>query len=125
MRTQSGVGGNTAQSPCTKSSAISYKFKDIKPFRNKLTSKTDDSLRLLFKNINGIPPDMGYCPSLWKYKRLKYMQSRFQADILNLVEIQINSNLTRYTFSLSNKLLNNQNPVSILSNNINKLLGMR
>ena len=28
-------------------------------------------------------------------------------------------------FSLSNKLLNNQNSVSILSNNTNELLGMR
>ena len=53
------------------------------------------------------------------------MQSRFQADILNLVKIQINPDLTPYTFSLVNKLLNNKNSVLILSNNINKLLGIR
>ena len=53
-----------AQSPYIKSSAISFKFKDIKNFRNKLTSKTDNSLRLLFNNINGIPLDIGYYPSL-------------------------------------------------------------
>ena len=113
------------QSPCAKSSTVLFKFKDIKTFGNKLIFKTDNSLRLLFKNINNIPLDIGYYSSLWKYKYLKYIHSRFQADILNLVEIQINPDLTPYTFSLVNKILNNQNLVSILSNNTNELLGMR
>ena len=73
IRTQSGVGGNTAQSPYTKSSAILFKFKDTKTIGNKLTSKTDNLLRLLFKNINGILLDMGYYLLSWKYKRLKHM----------------------------------------------------
>ena len=73
MRIRSRVEGNIAQSLYIKSSAISFKFKDIKTFRNKLTSKTDNSLRLLFKNINSILPDMGYYPSLWKYKQLRHM----------------------------------------------------
>ena len=53
------------------------------------------------------------------------MQSRFQANVLNLVEIQINLDLTLCTFSLASKILNNQNSVLILSNNTNELLGMR
>ena len=53
------------------------------------------------------------------------MHSRFQADILNLVEIEINPDLTPYAFSLANKILNNQSSVSMLSNNANELLGMR
>ena len=64
MKTQSRVGGNTAQSPCTKSSAVLFKFKDIKTFRNKLTSKTNNSLRLLFENVNSISPDMDYVSTL-------------------------------------------------------------
>ena len=64
MRTWSRVGGNTAQSLYTKSSAVSYKFKDIKTFGNKLTSKTNNLLRLLFENVNGILLDIGYCLSL-------------------------------------------------------------
>ena len=63
IRIQSGAGGNIVQSPCTKSSTILFKFKDIKTFRNKLTSKTDDLLRLLFKNVNGVLLDIEYYPS--------------------------------------------------------------
>ena len=61
IRIRSGVGGNIVQSPCAKSSAVLLKFEDMKTFGNKLTSKTDDSLRLLFKNVNGILLDMDYC----------------------------------------------------------------
>ena len=77
IRTRSGEGGNIAQSPYTKSSAILFKFKNIKTFGNKLTSKTDNLLRLLFENVNSILPDMGYYPSLWKYKQLKHIHSKF------------------------------------------------
>ena len=64
MRTLSGVEGNTEQSLRTKNSTVSFKFKNTKTFGNKLTSKTDNSLRLLFKNVNSILPDIGYHPSL-------------------------------------------------------------
>ena len=79
MGTRSEVRGNTAQSLCTKRCAISNhfnsfknknKFNNIETYGSKLTLKQDDSFRLLFENINGLPPDMVYYSSSWKYKRL-------------------------------------------------------
>ena len=72
IETRSEVLGITVQSSCTKKYAISNhfntfknknKFNNIETYGSKLTLKQDDSFRLLFENMNGLPPDMGYCPS--------------------------------------------------------------
>ena len=60
--------GNTAQSPCTKSSTILFRFSKINNYSNKLTIKIDNSFRLLFENMKGLLLDIEYCPTLWKYK---------------------------------------------------------
>ena len=73
MRTQSRDLGNTAQSLHMKSSTVSFKFSKINTYGNKLTMKIDNSFRLLFKNTQGLLPDIGYCPTSWKYKQLRYM----------------------------------------------------
>ena len=81
MGTRSEVLRNTAQSSCAKSRAVSNKFNDfknknkfniIKTYGSKLTLKQDDLFCLLFENVNGLPPDMEYCSSSWKYKKLQY-----------------------------------------------------
>ena len=125
MRTRSEVKGNTAQSSCTKSSAVSKKFKDIKTYGNKLTMKKEDSFRLIFENVNGLPPDMGYCSSSWKYKRLQHMIARFQIDAISLVETQINPALLPHTFSIRKKLFNDKESATILSHNRQEHIGMR
>ena len=75
--TRSEVLRNTAQSSFTKSHAISNKFNNfknknkfnnIKMYSSKLTLKQDDSFRLLFENVNRLPPNMEYYLSSWKYK---------------------------------------------------------
>ena len=84
MGTRSEVWRNIAQSSCTKRCAVSnsrnsYKNKDnfnnkstygnkpsfnnIKTYGSKLSLKQDHTFRLFFENVNGIPPDMGYCAS--------------------------------------------------------------
>ena len=79
MGTRSEVLGNTAQSSCTKRCADSNytngfknknKFNNIETYGSKLTLKQKDSFCLLFENVNGLPPNMGYCPSSWKYNKL-------------------------------------------------------
>ena len=59
----------------------------------------------MFENANGIPPNMGCCPTSWKRKRIKYMQNRFQVDVLNLAETQINLSLAPHTFSMTKKIM--------------------
>ena len=54
---------NTAQSSCTKSRAVSNKFNNIETYSSKLTLKQDNSFYLLFENVNGLPPNIGYCSS--------------------------------------------------------------
>ena len=125
MGTRSEGQRNTAQSPCAyKSSAVS-KFSDIKTYGSKLSLKEDDTFRLLFENVNGLPPDMGYCHSSWKYKRLRNIISRLQVDAVSLVETQINPAVVSPTFSMRNKLFLQKESVSILTNNKQENLGMR
>ena len=125
MRTRSEVRRNTAQSSCAKSSAVSKKFKDVKTHGNKLTMKKEDSFRLIFENVNGLPPDVGYCLLSWKYKRLQHMIARFQIDAISLVETQINPALLPCTFSIRNKLFKDKESVTILSHNKLEHIGMR
>ena len=94
MRTQSGAHGNTVQSPCAKSGAISFKVADIDAFGNKLVIKPDWTIRLLFENVNGLSPDLGYGNISWKYRRLQHVCSRLQVDAMSLVETQLNLDLT-------------------------------
>ena len=72
MGTQSEILRNTVQSSYIKRSAVSNhfnifknknKFNNIKTYSSKLTLKQDDSFCILFENVNGLPPDMGYCSS--------------------------------------------------------------
>lgn len=125
MRTRSEARRNTAQSSCAKSSAVSKKFKDIKAYGNKLTMKKEDNFRLIFENVDGLPPDMGYCSSSWKYKRLQHMIARFQIDAISLVETQINPALLPCTCSIRNKLFKHKESVTILSHNKQEHIGMR
>ena len=125
MRTQSEGLRNTVQNSCTKSYTVSNKFNNIETYGSKLRLKQDTSFQLLFENIHGLLPDMGYCSTSWKYKHLRYMISRFQIDTLYLAEMQINLALTPYTFSLRDKLFQSKEPVLILSHNRNEYLGMR
>ena len=125
MRTRSGRQRNSAQSSCTyKRSAVS-KFNNIITYGSKLSHKQDDTFRLLFENVNGLPPDMGYCNTSWKYKRLKNLTSRLQVDAMCLAETQINPALVPYTFSIRDKLFQQKESVSILTNNKQEHLGMR
>ena len=125
MRTRSEGRQNTAQSSCTKSRAVSNKLNNIETYGDKLTLKQDNSFRLLFENVNGLPPDMGYCASSWKYKRLRHMISRFQVDAISLAETQINPALLPHTFSIRNKLFKDRESVAILSHNKQEHIGMR
>ena len=83
MRTQSKIEQNTAQSSCAKSSTISKKSKDTKTYGNKLTMKKEDSFCLIVENVNWLPPDVGYCTSSWKHKRLQHLISRLQIDAIS------------------------------------------
>ena len=126
MRTRSEGTGNTAQSPCTKSSAVSHQFKDIQTIGNALKVKSDGSVRLYFENVNGLSPELGYSKTSWKYGRLRHIFHRLQVDVLSLVETQLNLDLTTKTFSLRNKLFQNRTAtVSIASHNTYELLGKR
>ena len=134
METRSKVLGNIAQSSCTKRYANSNytnsfknknKFNNIETYGSKLTLKQDDSFRLLFENVNGLPPDMGYYPSSLKYNRLRNLISRFQADAVCLAETQINPALTPCTFSIRDKIFKDKESITILSHNKQELLGMR
>ena len=68
---------------------------------------------------------MGYCPTSWKYERLRCIHNRFQEDVLNLVEIQINTGLVPHTFSMTKKILQGKESALIASNHSNELLNMR
>ena len=125
MGTRSEDIWNTAQSSRVKSSAVSQKFSEINTYGNKLKLKNDNSFRLMFENANSIPPIIGYFPTSWKYKRLRCIHNRFQVDVLNLVETQINPILAPHTFSMKKKILQGKGSVSIKFNNSNELLGMR
>ena len=125
MGTRYEVMRNTAQISCTKSSAVSKKIKDIKTHGSKLTMKKEDSFRLIFENVNGLPPDMGCCSSSWKYERLQHMIARFQIDAISLVETQINPALLPYAFSIRNKLFKDKESATILSHNRQEHIGMR
>ena len=125
MRTRSEVERNTAQSSCTyKRSAVS-KFNNIKTYGSKLALKEENTFRLFFENVNGLPPDMGYCNSSWKYNRLRNLTSRLQVDAVCLAETQINPALVPHTFSMRNKIFCQKESVSILTNNKQENLGMR
>ena len=125
MRTRSERQRNTAQSSCTyKRSAVS-KFNNIKTYGSKLTAKEDNTFRLFFENINGLPPDMGYCNSSWKYNRLRNLTSRLQVDAVCLAETQINPVLAPYAFSIRDKIFQQRDSMSILTNNNQEHLGMR
>ena len=67
MGTRSEGMGNTAQSPCTKSSTVSHTFNDIKTFGNALQVKSEGSVRLFFENVNFLSPELGYSRTSWKY----------------------------------------------------------
>ena len=125
MRTRSERLRNTAQSSCAhKSSAVS-KFNNINTYGSKLSQKKDNIFRLMFENANGLPPDMGYCNSSWKHNRLRNIFSRLQVDAACLAETQVNPVLVPSTFSIRNKLFQQKESVSILSNNNQENLGMR
>ena len=125
MRTRSERLRNTAQSSCAyKSSAVS-KFNNIITHGNKLSQKKDNIFRLMFENVNGLPPDMGYCNSSWKCNRLRNIFSRLQVDAVCLAETQVNPVLVPSTHSIRNKLFQQKESVSILSNNNQEHLGMR
>ena len=125
MRTRSERQQNTAQSSCAyKRSAVS-KFNDIKTHGNKLTLKEENTCRLFFENVNGLPPDMGYCNSSWKYNRLRNLISRLQVDAICLAETQINPALVLHTFSMRDRIFQQKESVSILTNNKQEHLGMR
>ena len=94
-------------------------------YRSKLSHKQDDMFCLLFENVNGLPPDMGYCNTSWKYKRLKNLTSRLQVDAMCLAETQINPALVPYAFSIRDKIFQQKESVSILTNNKQEHLGMR
>ena len=122
--TRSEGTGNTAQSPCTKRSAVSFKFSEIHIYGNKLKLKDDNSFRLMFENTNGVPPNMDYYPTSWKHERLRRMHTRFQADVLNIVETKINPSLAPHTFLMEKKMLQVKECSSVVSNISNELLGM-
>ena len=125
MRTRSEGLRNTTQSSCTKSSAVSTKFSNINAHGNNPSLKQETSFRIIFDNVNGLPPDMGCCLASWKYKHLRHMISRFQADAVCLVEKQINPALAPHTFSIKDKLFSNKESVTMLSHNKQEYLGMR
>ena len=125
MWTRSEGTGNTAQSPCTKSSAVSCKFNDIQTIGNALKVKSDGSVRLYFDNVNGLSPDLGYSKISWKYGCLRHVFHRLQVDVIILVETQLNLDLTTKTFSLRDKLFQKRTAVSIASHNKHELLGKR
>ena len=125
MRTRSEVERNTAQSSCAyKRSAVS-KFNNIKTYGSKLALKEENAFRLFFENVNGLPPDMGYCNSSCKHNRLRNLTSRLQVDAVCLAETQINPALVPCTFSMRNKIFRQKESVSILTNNKQEHLGMR
>ena len=68
---------------------------------------------------------MEYYLILWKYKHLQHMISRFQVNAIYLVETQINSPLTLYTFSIRDKLFRNKEYITMLLHNKQELLGIR
>ena len=90
MWNSSEVDRNTTHSPCANSSAVLNVFDKIDPFGNALTTKSDYSIRLFFDNSDGIPSEMGCFRNSWKNSSLKHTWNRFQADIMCLVETQIN-----------------------------------
>ena len=75
--------------------------------------------------MNGLPPDMGYYASSWKYKRLQHLISKFQVNAVYLAKTQINPAIVPYTFSIRDKLFRNKESVSILANNKQERLGAR
>ena len=125
MGTRSEGIRNTTQSSCIKSSVVLNKFSNIVTHSVKLTIKQDSIFRLLLENANGLPPGMGYCTMLWKYKRIQHALSRFQVDVVCLTETQIKLSLILSTFSMRYKLLKNKEHVSILLQNKQEPLGMR
>ena len=79
----------------------------------------------MFENVNGLPPDMGYCASSWKCNRLHHMISRFQVDAISLVETQINPTLLPCAFSIRKKLFKEKELATILSHNRKEHIGMK
>ena len=125
MRTRSEVERNTAQSSCAYERSAVSKFNNIKTYGSKLALKEENTFRLFFENVNGLPPDMGYCNSSWKCNRLRNLTSRLQVDAVCLAETQINPALVPCTFSMRNKIFRQKESVSILTNNKQEHLGMR
>ena len=106
------------------SSAV-LKFNNIKICGSKLSIKLDNTFRLLFENVNGLPPDVGYCNLSWKHGRLRHVISRFQVDAAYLAETQINLALALCTFSMRDRIFKNKELVSILTNNKQEYLEIR
>ena len=68
---------------------------------------------------------MGHCNSSWKYNRLRNLTSRLQVNAVCLAETQINPALVLCTFSTRDKIFQQKESVSILTNNKQEHLGMR
>ena len=91
---------------------------------NNLSLKSSNNIRLCFENVNGLSQVCNGCQS-HKVKKLRRLWSKLDADIMSLVETQINPSFPSYDQSLHHILFRNQLASYIHNNNSNKLLNNR
>ena len=84
--------------------------------------KQDNTIRLFFKNVNGLRITEKAWKVMRKYKRLKQMWRVLKVDIIGLVETQINPNALQSKSILIDNLFRAEVNFCIFNNNSNEII---
>ena len=87
-----------------------------------MSSKSEGKIILCFENFNGLPTTKSGCHSD-KISSLRHVWSKLNADVIALVETQINTSLLPNKESIHTTMFRNNPATSILSNNTNEIIG--
>ena len=113
-----------AQNPCTKSRAGSIPLCKLPVCGNNVSLKSSNTIRLHFENVNGLSQVCNGCQSQ-KVTKLRRLWSKLDADVVSLVETQINPSFPSNNQSLHYALFRNQLASYIHNNNSNELINHR
>ena len=108
----------------TTASISSISLDQIPTFGSPLSSKLNSSIQLYFENINRLSTDIKLQKYNWKYKKLPYLQRRFNVDIILIIETQIQPALLDNTYDIPSKLFAHEAHIIKLSNNSNELIAI-
>ena len=97
----------------------------IPTFGSSLSIKDKNTVRVYFKNVNGLNITRKVWKFTYKYRRLRKLWSCLQVDLINVVETKINPSLLAQQQEFKDNLFWSEIHHTIFSNNSNELIGVR